>query len=304
MKKLAEREASPRQGSLTAAPSLAVQFFLIPLAVVGVLVLIYVGFRMLIEDRRTAQEYLQDVQYGGRERRWPAAYELSRLMATPGAEADDPTLGPALVDAFERTRNDDPQVQRYLALAIGRLEQPPASAVPALEAALDDAEVEVTISVVWALGALRDPAAVPRLTEMYRSTDAAIRKVVIYALGAIDGGAQTDTLRSALSDPVADVQWNAAIALARHQDSAGTTVLRRMLDRTYVARQVTRSVDPASAVDPVADVMISGLRAVAALGDASLREAVLGISRDDENVQVRQAALETLQQLDAAHPRG
>ncbi len=304
MTKLAEREASPRQGPLTAAPSLAVQFFLIPLAVVGVLVLVYVGFRMLIEDRRTAQEYLQDVRYGGRERRWPAAYELSRLMATPGAEASDPTLGAALVEAFEGSRDDDTQVRRYLALAIGGLEQPPPTAVPALVAALDDPDLEVAVSVVWALGALGDPAAEPRLTELYQSPDAGIRKVVIYALGALDGHGPVRTLRSALTDPAVDVQWNAAVALARHEDASGATVLGRMLDRDYVERQVTRSSDPASAIDAVADVMISGLGAVAVLGDASLRESVLAVSRDDENLQVRQAALEALRQLDEGHPRG
>ena len=42
MDKLVEREAATRN-PLVAAPALAVQFFLIPLAVVGVTVLVYVG---------------------------------------------------------------------------------------------------------------------------------------------------------------------------------------------------------------------------------------------------------------------
>src|ERR687885_594188 len=104
MDKLAERETATRS-PLVAAPALAVQFFLIPLAVVGVTVLVYVGFRSLLTDSRTPQDYLTEIQTGGATRRWPAAYELSRLMADPKVRADK-SLAPALVKAFEDAKND------------------------------------------------------------------------------------------------------------------------------------------------------------------------------------------------------
>src|SRR5437763_8446607 len=127
MDKLVEREDATRN-PLAAAPALAVQFFLIPLAVVAVAVGVYVGFRSLVTDDRTAAEYLTEIRTGGASRRWPAAYELSRLLADPKVRADR-TLAPALVRAFEESK-DDPQVRRYLALAIGRLDPPlPAEAV-------------------------------------------------------------------------------------------------------------------------------------------------------------------------------
>ena len=58
MDKLVERETATRN-PLVAAPALAVQFFLIPLAVVGITVTVYVGFRSLLANDRTPQEYLQ-----------------------------------------------------------------------------------------------------------------------------------------------------------------------------------------------------------------------------------------------------
>src|SRR6187549_3283805 len=135
MDKLVEREDATRN-PLVAAPALAVQFFLIPLAVVGIAVTVYVGFRSLITDHRTAQDYLSEVKNGGSDRRWPAAYELSRLMADPKVRSDR-TLPPALVKAFEESKGDQ-QVRRYLALAIGRLDPPlPADAVASLTQALD-----------------------------------------------------------------------------------------------------------------------------------------------------------------------
>ena len=187
MDKLIEREVATRN-PLTAAPALAVQFFLIPLAVVAITVLVYVGFRSLLADARSPQDYLTEIQRGGSDRRWPAAYELSRLMADPKVRADK-TLAPALLKAFQESKSD-PQVRRYLALAIGRLNPPlPADAVADLTHALDDPDSETRISVIWALGSSRDPAVVPRLIPLYIApeADAGIRKMVVYALGALPG---------------------------------------------------------------------------------------------------------------------
>src|SRR6185503_19684207 len=109
MDKLVERENATRN-PFVAAPALAVQFFLIPLAVVGITVLVYVGFRSLLTDQRKPADYLTEIRTGGTERRWPAAYELSRQMADPKVRADR-SLTPVLVEAFERAKDDDPRVR-------------------------------------------------------------------------------------------------------------------------------------------------------------------------------------------------
>src|SRR5262249_56874149 len=98
MDKLVEREIATRS-PLAAAPALAVQFFLIPLVVVGITVGIYVGFRSLLADDRKAQDYLAEVRNGGSHPRSPAAYQLSRLIADPHGRAD-PAPAPAPVQAF------------------------------------------------------------------------------------------------------------------------------------------------------------------------------------------------------------
>jgi HEAT repeat protein len=297
MDKLIEREPATRN-PLIAAPALAVQFFLIPLVVVAVTASVYIGFRSLLADDRSAHEYLTEIQRGGSDRRWPAAYELSRLMADPKVRADK-TLAPALVKAFQQSKSDQ-QVRRYLALAIGRLDPPlPPDAVADLAHALDDPDSETRISIIWALGSSGDPAVVPRLVPLYTApdADAGIRKMVVYALGALPGDVQVDTLRTALEDPVADVRWNAAIALARHGNKAGVPVLRQMLDRQYVEQAVKRAVRPDEDQDPIADVMISGLRAAAALKDETLKASVTSLSEQDRSMKVRQAAIEALKAI-------
>ena len=298
MDKLVEREHGDR-AALAAAPAVAVQFFLIPLVVVGAMVLVYLGFRSLVTDERTAAEYLLDIRNGGTDHRWPAAYELSRLMSDPElVKREQATLGPELVKAFEVSKDDDPRVRRYLALALGRLLPPiPADARRVLIDALNDQDSETRISAIWALGSTGDATVVPALRRMYASEDAGVRKMTVYALGALPGDEGSDTLVVALDDAVPDVQWNAAIALARHGRREGVHVLKRMLDREYVERTVSRQPRTDAEIDPVGEVMISGLRAVAALRESTLSEPVAALSRDDQNLKVRQAALETLKAM-------
>lgn len=293
MDKLVERETATRN-PISAAPALAVQFFLIPLAVVGIAVMAYVGFRSLLANEKSAQEYLSEVRNGGSDRRWPAAYELSRLMGDPKVRADR-TLAPALVKAFEAAKDDDPRVRQYLALAIGRLDPPlPPEAIAGLTAALQSADGESRVSAIWALGSSGDPSVVATLQPLAASPDKGIRKMVVYALGALPGEAQLDTLRTALDDAEPDVRWNAAVALSRKGRHEGVAVLRQMMDRQYVERQVKRDVRQDEDRDPIADVMISGLRAAATLKDASLKASVTALSQQDRSMKVRQAALEAL----------
>jgi HEAT repeat protein len=198
--------------------------------------------------------------------------------------------------AFEdSTNDDDPRVRRYLALALGRLDPPlPPQAVAVLAKALDDPDGEARISAIWALGASGDAAVIPKLVPLYQSADAGIRKMVVYALGALPGDSQVEVLRTALQDATTDVRWNAAVALARHGNLDGLSVLRQMLDRESVERMVKRDVRVDEDQDPIADVMISGLRAIASLKAPSLKPTVESLSQQDRSMKVRQAALEAL----------
>jgi HEAT repeat protein len=298
MDKLVEREPGARK-PLSTAPAIAVQFFLIPLLVVGATVLVYIGFRSLLAEDRSAEEYLADIRSGGSNRQWPAAYELSRLMSDPDfVKKGEAALAPELTKAFAASSDDDPRVRQYLALALGRLTPPiPADARRLLIEALNDKESQTRISAIWALGNTGDATVVPDIERMYASGDAGVRKMVVYVLGSMPIDAGNDTLVKALEDAEPDVQWNAAIALARHGRHEGVPVLRRMLDRAYVERNVTRQPQARDEVDPVGEVMISGLRAVAALKAGDVSEQVKALSTDDQNVKVRQAAIEALKNL-------
>src|ERR1044072_6307220 len=103
MEKLVEREEATRH-PLATAPALAVQFFLIPLAVVGVTALVYMGFRSLLTDQRSAQVYRSEIRTGGLGRQWPAAFELSQLMVDPQVRGGR-DLAIAVVKAFDESKD-------------------------------------------------------------------------------------------------------------------------------------------------------------------------------------------------------
>src|SRR5262249_56246355 len=106
MEKLVERESATR-APLIAAPALAVQFFLIPLAVVGITVLVYVGFRSLLTDQRSAEDYLAEVQTGGLGRPWPAPFQVSPMIDDPQVRGAK-TLAHSLVKALVNAQDGPP----------------------------------------------------------------------------------------------------------------------------------------------------------------------------------------------------
>ncbi len=78
------------------------------------MVVVYVGFRSLLAEDRSAEDYLVDIRSGGSNRRWPAAYELSRLMSDPGfVKKEEAVLAPELTKAFASSADDDPRVRQY-----------------------------------------------------------------------------------------------------------------------------------------------------------------------------------------------
>ena len=89
MNKFVERDDAPRASPLATAPALAVQFFLIPLAVVAVVVLVYTGFRTMLADERSPSAYLTELRTARGERRCAGCFIVGasfRAVGTEGAQ--------------------------------------------------------------------------------------------------------------------------------------------------------------------------------------------------------------------------
>jgi len=270
-------------------PFLVLQFFVFPMAIVAVCVTVFVVFGLIAAEGKGAREYLHDVRSGSANRRWQAAFELSKvLQAGKDPVLEDPEFVAEVAALFQNARTDDPRVRRYLALALGRLGQP--GAVPALrEAALSSEDPETRIFSTWALGAIGDESALDDLVELTGDPDAGIRKAAAHALGRFPAAGAADCLASMLRDPVEDVRWNAALALGRRGDIRARDVLLGMLDRGRL-----RGVEGITETQ-VEAAMLEAVAAAAALGDSELDAALRRLAKGEESLAIREAARRALE---------
>lgn len=287
-----EGGSGPEEGPRQTTPFLVLQFFIFPMAIVAACVAVFVIFGLISSDAKTARDHLADVRRGGGMfgvKRWQAAFAFAgALDAEKGRDAAqrEPELVKETVALFEESKDDDPRVRRYLALALGRMRDP--AAVPALLAVVRDPaagqDAETLIHAILALGAIGDPAAVPELLRLASHDDAGLRKAGVHALGSFDSEEANAALRRATGDTVADVRWNAALVLARRKDPAALPVVGDMLDRSRLASVPDLTPDQAD------DVVLQAVAAAAALADPSLWPALTRLRESDPNLKVREAA--------------
>jgi HEAT repeat protein len=265
--------------------STVARFFLVPLLVVVTAVGIFFAFSFLTFEKRTPADYLQEVRGGSANRRWQAAFELSRSIGTIPAGPQREKLAAEALRVFQGLsgrRPEDAMVRRYLVLVLGKLGDP--GAAPALLAAALDPDPETRLYAVWALGVLHDRGALGTVLEASQSEDAGMRKMAAYVLGQIADKGAVPRLQVLAEDRTADVRWNAAIALAQLHDRSGLPVLRSMIDRGALAGQAALS------ADQIETAMVSALKAFALLKDAGSLSAIEKVAREDPNLRVREAA--------------
>ncbi|MGD8376484.1 MAG: HEAT repeat domain-containing protein [Acidobacteriota bacterium] len=265
------------------------QFFLIPLVVISVCVGLFFFFGLMTGESRDAGEYLAQVRAGSKARRFQAAYELSKLLAYDEEASKDPAFVRELARVFTESRGAEPELRRYLALALGQVADP--STLDALLEALDDPDPQTRIYTLWAIGAVGDPRAVPALIPVLADPDPGVRKTAAFALGSLRDAAAAPSLAGLLDDPVVDVRWNAALALAQIGDPAGRQVLRSMLDRDQLG--AVDGITPAQQ----SEAMISASRALALIGGPGAQELLERVADSDPDLEVRAAAGEAAEFL-------
>jgi HEAT repeat protein len=264
------------------------QFFVVPAIVVAACVGLFLFFAWLVSDEKTGVDYLNEIRAGSENRRWQAAFELSKIITMESEKERMGELVPEMIAAFEQAEGDDERVRHYLALTLGHLGDP--MAAPSLIEALGDDDPATRLYAAWALGNIGDTRAVPALIERAGDDDPGVRKMAVYALGAIGDENAIPRLQVALADPVRDVSWNAAVALAQLGDSSGESQLLRMLDHEFLAG--VTEMDEAQRLLATE----SAIKASALLSSETLSAQLRVVADDHPNVAIRQAALAALQE--------
>jgi HEAT repeat protein len=262
------------------------QFFVIPAFVVAVCVGIFFFFAWLVSDDKTGVDYLREVQTGSANRRWQAAFELSKVITMESEKRRLEGLVPEMVEAFEASAGDDPRVRHYLALSLGHLGDRAAS--PALIRALEDEDATTRLYSCWALGTLGDAGALGPILARLVDDDAGVRKMAVYAAGAFGDERAIPPLQAALNDPIRDVSWNAAVSLAKLGDGSGETQILQMLDRDFLEGVVD--------MDETQKLLAteSAIQAAAILGGEVLTARLREIGESHPHLGLRKAALEAI----------
>ena len=285
----ASEEGPPRSGT-------AVRFFLLPLLVVATAVGLFWIFSRITFDRRTPADYLEEVRGGSANRRWQAAFELSRSLPKldPPERAALAAETLRIFQSLSPRRPEDVPVRRYLVLVLGRLGD--REAVDALVSAVREPDPDTRLYAVWALGKIGDARALPSVTEASLSEDAGMRKMAAYVLGRLGDPAAVGRLRVLLGDPVADVRWNSAIALASLSDRSALPMLRSMIDRSSLAKQASLTSEQSEVA------MVGALKALALLRDPETLPMMERVAREDPDLRVRDAARQAVESARAPLP--
>jgi len=261
-------------------------FFIIPFLIAVFCVLLFTAMKLLTEERRTAYDYLEDVKIGGLTKRWQGAFELSKILSNPALIPADDRFTAELIAAFEQAKHDDHRVRQYLALAMGRTGRKEFIA-PLLEGLRDEKEDNLA-ALIYALGMLSDSASARSLHEYADHPVARIRSITMVALGNIASEESRGVLRNHLHDPEPNVQWGAALSLAKIRDLSGKEVIIKLLDRSYLSQ--FSEVD----LEEQDYMILAAMEAVSYFSDPDLNKRIQELSQSDQNMQVRSKALDII----------
>lgn len=284
-----DEELDETHGAEGSRFALVAQFFLIPLAVVIVAVTIFLVFGLLAREKHAPEEYLDEIVKGSMSRRKLAAFELATQLGTRPELAANDTLYNKTLAVFASSR--EPEVRRYLALALGHFDRP--ESVTALVTALGDEDLETRLNTIVALASLADPRAVSPLLPILRDDEPSLRKAAAFALGHIGDRGAIAALEVTAEDSSFEVALQGALALAQLGSGRGQSVLLEAIDRTKLHARLT--MQPAQEDENI----VNAIRGLVLLGDAAALPALRTLATSDPSPKVQDTARRAIDRLEA-----
>ena len=238
---------------------------------------------------------------------WQAAQELAKRLQNRDKALKPEELQPTaealakILDRFAPGRDENDtgmNREHFLMLALARTGEP--SAVPPLAKRLTDPNARTRMMALMALAEMRDTpearAVVPQILPLLEDKDSGTAIVACAAVASLAAPGDAVAI-AALADRLEadrELQWNAAMALARLGSPRGRMVLMNMLDRSFWEKidldyldggsQVRRKFSPPE----VARYLVAAVMSAGRLSDAELAALVDGLEKDPA-IEVREA---------------
>ncbi len=296
-------EGDPAEGVPGTYRNLWVPLIVVPAAVVGVLVLVFVLFSSIAGREASPEENLQRMVQGGSNERQQAAFNLVRQVraAAEGHEegwAPTPAFLSSVRSSWNEVAEDDHASRMVLAMILAQ--NGDAEALPKLVELIQlgdeaDPEGKIRFNALAGLSSLGDPSVVPYVAPLLDHEDHVLRLGAASVLQSIPGPASVAALTGALDDSSLEVRGMAAISLSILGDAGGAHVLVDLTDAsTY---ETEHSADPRRFAHPllIQHTRVKAVEALARLGRPQDRERIVELASSSEpDLVVREAAKRAL----------
>ena len=270
----------------------ALGFFILPMLLVFGAIGVFLLFGLIAHEDKSVDEYLAEVTGGGINEPWQGAFGLANKLAQDESLYRDPGIARRIAAALGHPSAQAPRVRTFLLLALGSVGHE--SSIPVVVEYLDDPNADVRLNAIVAISNIGVPAAIataPHVAERLKDDDETVRGYSAYVLGTLKNGQVIKPLEVALNDPVGQVRWNAAVALARLGTDTGRAELHRMIDRDYLM-----AIDELN-LQQQQDAMIAAIQAFAMIGIDSALGELTDVRDNDPDLRVREAARAALNSM-------
>jgi HEAT repeat protein len=237
----------------------------------------------LTREKQSVYDFLNDVKIGGQDKRWQAAFELSKILANPKLVPEDSRFVNEMISAYKSSEHDTSLLRQYLALAMGRTGKK--EFVPVLIENLPNEKEENIASILYALGMIKDEKAASAIREFVNHENPRIRSIAVVSLGNIGDYGSKEILKKALNDSEPNVQWGSALALGNLKDASGKAILLKLLHRDFYKQF------PEVDANEQNNLMINAIYSAGQLEEKELDIAVTQLAASDKNMNVRSAAM-------------
>jgi len=118
-----------------------------------------------------------------------------------------------------------------------------------------------------------------------------VRLASVISLGQIGDNSSLPLLKKLLDDEEANIRWDAAIALAKMGDSSGSIIINSLLNRAYYNN--FKEIDSWETEKAI----LVAIQVSSQLGGEQFKLNLLTLAKKDPNMEIRNAALKTLENV-------